>query len=300
MASFTTFSDAAKAAAPQLEPTLEAALRKYDVHEDIITGFRCNRIKSQYLSCMPATIEDLRRKYWVMTHMWQLAKMRQPSRPMYADLDEKTWSNFLEELLNRENFNFRREIEGSGEMVGPDWNHCLEYEFQFRKEALRLIRDQGVSIQQALWAAYADPQHRMKRWITHLTVANSRSQSSKALMDEMALLRKAVVALRSQRSRSPRGQRSQEQPLALQDKPATKGKGSSAHDSKGAHLFDEFQQKHKNALWHERANANPGICWRSQRKHGKDAAKCNREHVCIGCARPGVPYNDCLCLEAKF
>ena len=92
-------------------------------------------------------------------------------------------------------------------MVGPDWNHCLEHEFQLRKEALRLIRDQGVSIQQALWAAYADPQHRMKHWITCLTVANSRSQSSKALMDEVALLRKEVVALRSQRSRSPRGQR---------------------------------------------------------------------------------------------
>ena len=65
-----------------------------------------------------------------MTHMWLLAKMRQPSRAMYADLDERTWTTFLEELLNRENFNFRREIEGSGEMVGPDWNHCLEYEFQ--------------------------------------------------------------------------------------------------------------------------------------------------------------------------
>ena len=277
MASFTTFSDAAKAAALQLEPTLEVALRKYDVHEDVITGFRCNRIKShriksqavfvaldptvegltdtlkeafgvdpskgfahkrelaqliaaweeskvqcetktkvdavarahgepishlpadwesimkgykqkhganipeyylpsqsyfeafeekvnegrlrpetlaqvvgveeeeaqertkpeqpkqlhltldenltvqtrrRYLSCMPATIEDLRRKYWVMTQKWQLAKMRQPSRPMYADLDEKTWNNFLEELLNRENFNFRREIEGSGVPTG--------------------------------------------------------------------------------------------------------------------------------------------------------------------------------------
>ena len=73
--------------------------------------------RRRYLSCMPTTIEDLRRKYWVMTHMWQLAKMRQPSRPMSG---EKTWNNFLEELLNRESFNFRREIEGSGEMVGPD------------------------------------------------------------------------------------------------------------------------------------------------------------------------------------
>ena len=229
--------------------------------------------------------------------MWLLAKMRQPSRPMYADLDEKTWNDFLEELQNREHLNFRREIEGSGEMVGPDWNHCLEYEFQLRKEALR---DQGVSIRQALWAAYADPQHRMKHWITFLTAANSRSQSSQALMDEVALLRKEVVAPRSQRSRSSRGQRAQKQPLALKDKPAQKGKGggegrgkgknnskggkSSGHDTKGAHLFEGFQQKHKNALWHEKANGNPGICWRFQWKQCKDAAMCNREHVCIGCA----------------
>ena len=75
-------------------------------------------------------------------------------------------------------------------MVGLDWNHCLEYEFQLRN---RLIRDQGVSIQQALWAGYADPQHRMKHWITYLS--------------------KEVVALRSQRSRSPRGERAQKQPL---------------------------------------------------------------------------------------
>ena len=95
-----------------------------------------------------------------------------------------------------------------------------------------------------------------------------------------------MVAIRTQRSRSPRGQRAQKQPLALKDKPTQKGKGggkgrgkgksnskggkSSAHDSKGADLFDEFQQKHKNTLWHERANGNPGICWR-------DAAKCNIE-----------------------
>ena len=60
MASFTTFSDAAKAAALQLEPTLEAALRKYDVHEDIIPGFRCNRIKSQAVFvALDRTVEGL-------------------------------------------------------------------------------------------------------------------------------------------------------------------------------------------------------------------------------------------------
>ena len=52
-------------------------------------------------------------------------------------------------------------------MVCPDWNHCLEYEFQLRKEALGQIRDQDESvIQRALWAAHAGPQHRMKLWIS--------------------------------------------------------------------------------------------------------------------------------------
>ena len=342
---FKTLTDDFKAAAPQLGPTLEAALRKYGVHEDIITAFRCKRIKSRtvfialdrtveclterfahkrelaqliaaweeskiqsetknkvdavtrahgepishlpaewrsimkgfkqkhganipeyylpsqsyyeafeekvnegrlrpvalaqvvslegeeaqertkpeqpkqlhvtldanltvqtcrrYLSSMPSSVGELRWKHWVMTHIWLLAKMRQPSRPINADLDEKTWNNFPEGPLRREIFNFRREIEGFGEMVGPDWSHRLEYEFQLRQEALGLIRDQGVSIRQALWAGYANPQHRMKHWITFLTVANSRSESSQALKDEVALLRKEVVALRSQRSRSP-------------------------------------------------------------------------------------------------
>ena len=65
MASFTTFSDAAKAAAFQLEPTLEAALRKYDVHEDIITGFRCNRIKSQAGRWKASPTPSRKRSVWI-------------------------------------------------------------------------------------------------------------------------------------------------------------------------------------------------------------------------------------------
>ena len=59
---FKTFTDDVKAAAPQIEPTLEAALRKYDVHEDIITAFRCNCIKSQAVFiALDRTVEALQR-----------------------------------------------------------------------------------------------------------------------------------------------------------------------------------------------------------------------------------------------
>ena len=60
MSGFKVFSESVQSAAPQLEPTLEAALRKYDVHEDIIMGFRCNRIKSlAVFVALDRTVEGL-------------------------------------------------------------------------------------------------------------------------------------------------------------------------------------------------------------------------------------------------
>ena len=183
--------------------------------------------------------------------------------------------------------------------MGPDWNHCLEYEFRLRKEALRLIREQGLSIQRALWTAYEDPQHRMKNWIPFLAVANSRSQSSQSLKEEVAL-------------RSPRGQRAQKHPLALKDKPAPRAKEEVKVVAKAITTPQEARLQHrtrtltasrrstKGAMWKPRANGNPGNCWRFQRKQCADPTKCNREDVCIRCARPGIPSNDCLCLEAKY
>ena len=53
---------------------------------------------------MPTNIEELRNKYKVMANMFLLAKMRQPSRHLYKDLDANTFSDFLDELLNDRNF----------------------------------------------------------------------------------------------------------------------------------------------------------------------------------------------------
>ena len=85
---------------------------------------------------------------------------------MYADFTENTWPK----LLNEDNFALQRDIQGEV-WATPAWTHCLEYEYQLRKEALRLCFEEGFSIQGALWSAYADPQHRMKHWIQLLAIA---------------------------------------------------------------------------------------------------------------------------------
>ena len=125
---------------------------------------------------MPADQESLRSKYRVMTNLWFLAQVRQPGRQLYADLTKDTLNDFLEELLSTDKFVMKKQIEGQT-WAAPTWAHCMEHEFQLRREAMKLCREQGHSIQAALWAAYRNQEHRMKHWVTLLSIANSRCDS---------------------------------------------------------------------------------------------------------------------------
>ena len=153
---------------------------------------------------MPANFEELRTKCKVMNHMWLLSQMRQPSRHLFVDLTHRTFSDLLEELLSENMCKLQREVARIP-MVLPRWEHCLEYEYQVRKEAIRLTVEENYSIQAALWHAFEDQQHCLSHWVQFLTLANAQQPGHD---DEVSKLRKEVAELRravSQRSRSPRG-----------------------------------------------------------------------------------------------
>ena len=274
---------------------------------------------------MPATTEALRTKYEVLTNLWLLAQSRQPGRKMYADFTENTWPKFLKELLNEDNFGLQREIQGEV-WATPAWTHCLEYEYQLRKEALRLCLEDGYSIQEALWSAYADPQHRMKHWIQLLAVANSKSSNSNADQQKIATLERKVAELgRKNRSGPPpqrtikgtgKGKRNKGAPLAIQDDTAaqkteakarqpkakdtkekpTKGKGTKARKAHGTR-FDILLATAGGAQRLNRRNLSPpGFCYNFQSRRCNDEA-CERFHACADCNTANFPYVDCLCLE---
>ena len=137
-------------------------------------------------------------------NLWLLAQLRQPGRQLYADLSKDTFNDFFEELLSTNNFLMKRQIEGET-WAAPIWVHCMEYESQLRREAMKLCREQGYSIQAALWAAYRNQEHCMKHWITLLSIANTRcDRTSGKASREVEQLRKQVVQLQKARSRSPR------------------------------------------------------------------------------------------------
>ena len=75
-----------------------------------------------------------------MANMFLLAQMRQPSRHLYRGLEVNTFSDFLDELLSDRNFFM--ESDDDERLFIPPWNQCLNYEFDIRKDAVRLCMEE--------------------------------------------------------------------------------------------------------------------------------------------------------------
>ena len=210
------------------------AQRHMSLHLD---GQLTIQTKRRFLSSMPANPEELRVKYKIMTHCWLLAQMRQPGRHLYSDFTRKT----LIELLSGRNFLVDKSI-GDNKVVRPDWSLCMGYELELRREAIKCTREQGMAIQEALWAAYHNDHHRLENISFFLRLSGSSQSSVDKDKTVQQLQRKVADLERQMRSRSPRGRRQQlsltvpsssSHQLAFPAPPAPKGKPRKKGKGKG-------------------------------------------------------------------
>ena len=270
--------------------------------------------RRRYISSAPTSTEELRDKYVIMSNMWLLAQMRQPGRHLYADLTPQTWSDLLSELLSTRNFRLDREV-GGVKLVVPQWSHCLEYEFQIRKEAISLTRSRGLSIQSALWSVYRNEHHRMEHWVTLLTIANAASSMSvpPAVASQMAAMQKRMTALENRdRSRTPAPRQSAKAATQQSANSKGQGKGKKPKGSKGKGKSSAsanpqtagFKKFHiikgvpaVSAHFDPRDGQQPGICYNFNSNKACPTTPCSRLHVCIGCGKVATPYDNCGCLE---
>ena len=267
--------------------------------------------KRGHQSTEPTDEKGLRLKYAILTNLWLLGQMRQPGRSIYQDFTRTTWNDFLDTLLDRDNFNFHKEVNGRT-LISPCWSFCLSYEFELRKEAVRLCKEQAMGVQAALWTALRNPEHRMKHWLQLVAIPNALSSSSGS---DLQALKKRISDLEKARSRSPR-RNSQTQPalpgpaqLAL-PAPSGSSKGSKGgKGSKNQRRRGKGQGKMKNLKgfenlmklpvefrqnFHERFHKKE-ICYNFQ-KNACSHGNCRWAHICVGCGG-SKPYDDCQCLS---
>ena len=132
-----------------------------------------------------------------------------------------TFPRFCDELLSQKNFLLDKEF-GAKRITAPDWDICMAYELEIRREVIRLATEEGYSIERAWWAAYENDHHRMEHWQSFLGVKTGGSSSS-ANEDRkdkrIAQLEKKLGDLSRQvqnaRSRSPRGNKKSQPQLSL-------------------------------------------------------------------------------------
>ena len=70
----------------------------------------------------------------------------QRSRPRGAS--ETTFQKILDELLSEKNFLLDQDIAGT-RMIVPKWEYSLEYEYQVRRQAIKLCVRKGLQLQDA-------------------------------------------------------------------------------------------------------------------------------------------------------
>ena len=99
--------------------------------------------KKRIVSSEPVNEKELRDKYAIMTNMWLLGQMKQPGRNIYRDFDRSTFLDFLEKLLDKQNFNLHKEVNGTLLLV-PKWTDCLSYELKSARRLFDCAEKKGL------------------------------------------------------------------------------------------------------------------------------------------------------------
>ena len=308
LAHVTSLQEEEKHKALRPEPS-----RSVGIHLDSSLSIQTQR---RFVAKMPTNIEDLRTQYKVMATMFLLAKMRQPSRHLYKDLEVNTFSDFLDELLSDRN------MEGGDDdnLMLPPWSECLNYEFQIRKEAVRLCMEEGFSIKRFTVAhlgrqgthdaahhselasgvfqdaedgtAVCNTREQTQKPLSVSTSSAEPAPSQHALMPPQQLL--ALPASGTQQKGKSKGQK------GSKGKGKGKGKGNKtlSSNSSSTQGFRNFQALYKLG-WSVRKHFQKDTCWKFQSNVCQDAS-CLRKHACVGCGKANVHYDSCGCMESTI
>ena len=121
-------------------------------------------------SSPPKTPEQLRARYKTMNANWQIAKLRHSGKSWLRDLDKDTWVDHVEWLLGGKVLNLKAGCAAENTLITPSWQTFLGYEYEVRKEAVRLCNRTGVGITAALATAGKDYDLRHRFLLTPMTL----------------------------------------------------------------------------------------------------------------------------------
>ena len=194
---------------------------------------------------------------------------RERGRSTFKDPTRSTFDDHLRILLNRRNFNCRKEVDGQL-LSQPCWSHCLSYEHEIRKDAYKLCLLQSTGITAALKQVAADNEHKTQHWVQLIAIANSSGASDA----KIARLEKEVAPF----------QVAEDAPQAagFSENVGASSSGKFLFSAKGVRAWKPQRQPAKESTW-QGCNWRKGF-WREERwqRQGCDELREDHGHVSPG------------------
>ena len=116
-------------------------------------------VSTKNKSRMPTTTEEYRKVMKVEIYAWLCMSARYRAKNWLHDLEAADFNKFVDYILGERVLGIQvpsPQGDGTQQKIRPDWAIVLSYEHKLRKEAFRLVTNEGYTLSQALRSVIRD------------------------------------------------------------------------------------------------------------------------------------------------
>ena len=120
---------------------------------------------------MPTCREELRERYTLMGNAWEMIRLRSPSRPLLRDFTPAIFNGTLLNFLFEDKVYKYTVNLGVSSTAPPTWPFSLHFENTLREKVFKNVREQYLSLSQAIWATITDQVFSLWDFLQPMSVA---------------------------------------------------------------------------------------------------------------------------------
>ena len=118
---------------------------------------KCKMVRGVSYAPVPTTSEELRSRFKVMAHHWEMIRLKFPKKLLVRDVDfSSTWLTHVEWLLGEEVARSTVAEKSTGTSHTLPWEQLIELDYQVRKLAMHKVTHKDISLVDALQQARID------------------------------------------------------------------------------------------------------------------------------------------------
>jgi hypothetical protein len=222
----------------------------------------------------PRNTEELRAAYTTMGHHWTVVRLRHPNRAELQGLDVRVFEKHLEWLLGEECLGLDAKDAAGRVIASTSWLTLLNYEFELRKYAIKLMNEGGTPLAEGLQQARQN-NSLMNRFLIAPLSLNSRGGASSSNDPWQGKRDAGEFQGKGEMLAGARPKKAA--------KPSPKGKPQAQQQEQAPGVYNA--QRRKGEIFKTKTDGdNPKlVCYAYQRPSGCKRPNCNMAHVCCRC-----------------